>query len=42
MLKVIQVKIQEQVSYRKKILESTWFDQSKNRLDRSKYGSTEF
>ena len=42
MLKVIQVKIQEQVSYKKKILEFAWFNQSKNRLDRLKYGSAEF
>ena len=42
MLKVIQVKIQEQVSCRKKILEFSWFDQSKDKLDRSKYESAEF
>ena len=34
MLKVIQVKIQEQVSCRKKILEFAWFNRSKDRLNR--------
>ena len=42
MLKVIQVKIQEQVSLRKRISEFVWFNQSKDRLDQSKYESTEF
>ena len=42
MLKVIQVKIQEHISCRKKNLETAWFDRSKNRLDRSKHGSVEF
>ena len=42
MLKVIQVKIQEHISCRKKNLETTWFDRSKNRLDRSKLVSIEF
>ena len=36
MFKVIQVKIQEQVSYRKKISEFAWFDRSRDRLDRSR------
>ena len=39
---VIQVKIQEQVSYKKKILEFVQFDWLKNKLDRSKHISTEF
>ena len=41
MLKVIQVKIQEHTSCKKKNLESTWFIWSKDRFDRSKYVSAE-
>ena len=42
MLKVIQVKIQEHTSCRKKTSYSAWFDQSKNKLDQSKIVSAEF
>ena len=42
MLKVIQVKIQEQVSCKKKISDFAWFDQWKDKIDRLKYGSAEF
>ena len=42
MLKVIYVKVQEQVSCKKKILEFTLFNWSKDKLDQSKYGSVKF
>ena len=42
MLKVIQVKIQEHTSCKKKTSYSAWFDRSKNRLDQSKIISAEF
>jgi len=42
MLKVIQVKIHEHTSYRKKISKFAWFDQLKDRLDRSKHVYAEF
>ena len=42
MLKVIQVKVQEQVSRRKKNSETAWFDRLKNRLNRSRIISAEF
>ena len=42
MLKVIQVKIHEQVSCRKKISEFSWFDRLKDKLDQSKFGFAEF
>ena len=42
MLKVIQVKIQEQASCRKKNSEFAWFDWSRDKLDRSRVVSVEF
>ena len=42
MLKVIQVKIQEYTSCKKKSSETVWFDRLKNRLDQLKHISAEF
>ena len=42
MLKVIQVKIQEQASCRKENSKFSWFDRSKNRLDRLRVVFAEF
>ena len=42
MLKVIQVKIQEHTSCRKKTSYSAWFDRLKNKLDQSKIVPVEF
>ena len=42
MLKVIQVKIQEHTSCRKKTSYFAWFDRLKNKLDQSKIVPAEF
>ena len=42
MLKVIQVKIQEQVPWKKKISKFAWFDQPRDRIDQSRFVFIEF